>query len=178
MQSNVQRLLERSNRLVIDTTNADYSHYDGLGSEAFVLAVQCLPVDVDETLRVDFVIPQVGTTHWLVSRPSVNEYQFHWPTVDMGATFATGGLDKSMGWTNLPKPYLPMEEKVAASLQAMLVWFFDEVEKRRLYPFVSNPHKDPKAVKNPSKRRKLEEQLNVIVYLGKPRDRPRSRPSR
>lgn len=164
-----KQFYESANRLVVDTREAEFWDNDQtvvISPEESEVAIQSLPMDVDEWLRIDFVVPQESTT-FMVYREDPLTYHFHMTHLKIGSTFRLNSGEYVSGWYHPPKPYVTDTEVISIMIR-MLIWFFNEVEKRRLYPFITNPTQDPNKVKNPSKRKKLEEQTNVIVYLGRP----------
>lgn len=174
MHRKLRKQLERCNRLVVDTRGVDWTPFHGLSSSDFVITVQCLPIALGETLRLDLVVDGDMTVTWVVDRISQTEYYFHWPDTGTGGLFQTGGYDPEtqkelpFGWKGALGHDNWMGEKVAGPLQAMLIWFYKEVDIRQQYPFIMKSMKDPALKKSPSKRKKSAVQTNVVVYLGRP----------
>lgn len=170
--NSVQEAMEKANRLVIDSTSMDARDYDGVDMSELVVPLQNLPCDIHEWLRIDFVIAPGVTASWLVGRIDTTKYYFIYPQEMTGGGFNLGNFHEKAGWHHPKKPYTWMGHETASGIAIALMWFFDQVEKRQQFPFIVTSEKDPNKVKNPSKRKKLKEQNNVVVYLGRPPGTP------
>lgn len=163
------RIYQTANRMVVSATLEDLKRYEHIDASWLVVPMQSLPIDIGEWLRIDFPVAKSPiTTTWLVNRVSATQYVFVSVHNKLGGTFALGNIAQKVGWYAPPKGYRWMGGALAGAITMSLVWFFEEVEKREQYPFLVTSSRDPKTIKNPGKRKKLEEQTNVIVYLGRP----------
>ena len=180
---------EDANRLEIDVRKFSSDLLDAnpnIDLKDITIAMQCLPLIVGEFLELELTTTDGQTVPWLVFRRDVVTYRFICKMMPLCGDFRVGDVDDevavktTLGWYDIHldkqpgakgtpfENYLWMGTETSGFLSGMLVLFFREVEQRRLYPFVVATERDPTKVKNPTKRKKLEAQNNIVVYLGRP----------
>lgn len=177
------------NRLEIDARKFDgetKSESHTFDIRDMTLAMQCLPLAMDEVLELSITDPTGKGMEWYVVRKDELTYRFICRSMSVCGDFKVGDVDDDhavktkLGWYDIQLANDPrlkgsglenhvwMGDEISTFVGGMMVLFYKSVDRLRLYPFISNPRTQLDQIKSLSKRKKAERQSNIVTYLGRP----------